>query len=71
MRRRDGKPAANNSSGVTGVCPHNTTNSWRAYLGHNRYRYFLGDFPTVELAIAARRRAERTLSDAIAIGLVK
>ena len=44
MRRRDGKPAANNSSGVTGVCPHNTTNSWRAYLGHNRYRYFLGFF---------------------------
>lgn len=48
----------NNVSGVTGVCWHKSTKSWRAYIMLNRVHIHLGLFKDKQKAIEARSKAE-------------
>jgi hypothetical protein len=47
----------NNTTGVTGVYP-NRVGNWFAVIYVDKERVHLGTYPTIELAIAARKRAE-------------
>jgi len=55
-----GKLYINNSSGVRGVFFARDRQLWRAQFG----RKILGEFPTKDLAIAARQKAEKDWEDA-------
>jgi hypothetical protein len=48
----------NNSSGTRGVQWVPRLSKWRAQITANRMNYHLGMFPTLELAVAARKSAE-------------
>lgn len=51
-------PQANNTSGVKGVYWSTVRRKWVAQIGHDRKVINLGGFPSLDLAIAARREAE-------------
>lgn len=48
----------NNTSGVTGVQWMKDRNKWRAFIGINNQRKYLGDFNNIEDAINTRKEAE-------------
>lgn len=48
----------NNTSGVTGVQWMKDKNKWRASIGINNQKKYLGDFDNIQDAIDARRKAE-------------
>lgn len=50
--------AKDNTSGITGVNWHKTSNKWRAYIGINGKNIHLGSFDSFEDAINARKIAE-------------
>lgn len=47
----------NNTSGYCGVSLHKTNKRWVAHISPNGKRIYLGSFPTIESAIAAREDA--------------
>ena len=49
---------SNNKSGVHGVSWHRKSNSWQTQIKVNGERHYLGQFPTLEAAAAARKAAE-------------
>lgn len=51
--------STNNTSGVTGVGWNSRDSSWLAYIEVNLRRKYLGQFPTFDEAVAARKAAER------------
>jgi len=50
-----------NTSGHIGISFRRRNGCYHAYIGINHRRLFLGEFPTLELAVAARKAAEREL----------
>ena len=58
MNRRKSK---NNTSGVTGVCWHNKTGKWQAYISDHGKVKSLGHFDDKFEAIYARRSAEKKI----------
>lgn len=51
---------SNNSSGQPGVFFNVAKKKWVAMIGFKKRRIYLGVFDTVEQAIAARKKAEKT-----------
>ena len=48
----------NNTSGITGVVFHKYAKKWLAQIMLNRQRIYLGLYDTIEMAAAARKKAE-------------
>lgn len=54
---------SNSTSGVRGVLFEKACGKWAAYISARGKRRFLGRYPSLDDAIAARRRAEEELAD--------
>jgi len=54
IRRRN-----HNTSGVTGVGWHKTSNKWRVRINYNKKSVFLGEFENFEDAVKVRKEAEQ------------
>lgn len=52
------KKSINNVSGITGVYWASTHKKWHARICHNKRRFFLGAFDSIEAATSARKAAE-------------
>jgi hypothetical protein len=50
---------SDSTSGVTGVCWDRRRGFWRAYLNHHGKQIPLGSHATFDLAVAARKAAEK------------
>lgn len=50
---------SNNTSGVKGVCWHNSSQKWRAYIGVNKTTITLGEFDNFDDAVKVRKDAEK------------
>lgn len=51
----------NNKTGYRGVCYHEQSNKYRAYIKHNRKQIYIGSFDTAEEASAAYKKAQNEL----------
>ena len=49
------------TSGIRGVSFTVKTGKWRAHIGHNKIRYYLGEFDTKGEAASVRKRYEKSL----------
>ena len=58
MNRRNAKMQSNNTSGHNGVSWYAGTGKWRADIRIDRVQKYLGSFPNIADAIAARKAAE-------------
>lgn len=55
------KKRITNTSGYKGVCWHKKANKWRAYIKFKGKQYHLGLYEDIELAVTARKEAEKRL----------
>jgi hypothetical protein len=58
---RNAKRSSRNTSGVCGVEWNRGVRKWRAHIGSGKGRVYLGAFPSLEEAAAARKSAERRM----------